>query len=309
MALDPQNVIRLVYGDGDFIYYSTSIDKGKTFSESKRIGEIAGMHLGMSRGPQIASSKDYSIVTAMDKKGNIHAFRLTHKSVRWEPLSNVNDIDGSAPEGLMSIAADADNNFYAVWLDVREDHQNNICFSVLQGDGNWSKNKFVYRSPDGHVCECCKPSIAVKGDRVSIMFRNWITGSRDLYLISSLDRGEKFGECTRLGNGTWPLNGCPMDGGGLAVNSDNLIQTAWQREGNVFYCEPGKPEQKISEGRGVGITDGIVYWQKGSALFVKQFQHEPQKIGEGTAINVMQLERGKIIAIWSNEMQIMLREL
>ena len=76
------------------------------------------MHLGMTRGPQIASSKDYSIVTAMDKKGNINCFRLDHKSGEWTKIKNVNDVDASAPEGLMSLAADNNNNFYAVWLNI-----------------------------------------------------------------------------------------------------------------------------------------------------------------------------------------------
>lgn len=147
------------------------------------------MHLGMTRGPQLASSKDYSVVTAIDKKGNILAFRLTHKTGKWEKITNVNDVDASAPEGLMSIAADDNNNFFAVWLDLREGQKNNISFSVLKGNSKWSKNSFAYKSPESHVCECCKPQIAVRGNNVSIMFRNWLKGSRDLYLIISLSSG------------------------------------------------------------------------------------------------------------------------
>ena len=106
-----------------------SVDGGKTFSQPKVVGRISEMHLGMTRGPQLPSSKDLSIVTAIDKKGNIHAFKLNHESDSWEKAGNVNDTDGSAPEGLITISADDKNNFYAVWLDLRENRKN--IFALL----------------------------------------------------------------------------------------------------------------------------------------------------------------------------------
>lgn len=306
---DLKNVVRLVYGNGDSIYYALSTDKGKTFSKPTLVAEVPEMQLGMSRGPQITSSKDYSVVTSMDKQGNIHAYRLTHRSGQWQKIGNVNDSEGSAPEGLMSIASDDNNNFFAVWLDLREERQNNICFSVLKRDGHWDKNKFVYKSPDGHVCECCKPSIVVNGNHVSIMFRNWLMGSRDLYLISSSDRGEKFTGATRLGNDTWHLNGCPMDGGGITINTDNHVRTAWQRQGYVYSCEPGKSEERIGEGRAVGINSKIVFWEKGQELFIKNDRGVPQKIGEGSSLSILQLTDRNILAIWSSEKRIMIKQL
>ena len=61
------------------------------------------------------------------------------------------------------------------------------------------------------------------------MLRNWLKGSRDLYLTISKDKGKKFSSAQKLGDGTWPLKGCPMDGGGLTLNG-NTVETAWQRE-------------------------------------------------------------------------------
>src|SRR6478609_4372274 len=177
LSLDSKGIIRLVYGQGDKIFYSFSKDHGVSFSKPFQIAEVTKLHLGMTRGPQLASSKDYSLVTSMDQNGNIHSFQLDHKTEKWTLIKNVNDVVGSAPEGLMSITADEANHFYAVWLDLREDKKNNtIAFSTLTGKGSWSKNKIVYTSPDKMVCECCKPSVAVRGKNVSLMFRNWING-------------------------------------------------------------------------------------------------------------------------------------
>ena len=304
ISVDSKGTIRLVYGDAtDNIYCATSTYHGKTFAPPVLVAQVPDMHLGMTRGPQVASSKDFSIITAMDQKGNIHAFRQLHKSGKWEKIANVNDRDGSAPEGLMAIAADNNNNFYAVWLDLRNDRKNNVCFASLN-DTRWSANKFLYKSPESHVCECCKPSIAVNGKTVAIMFRNWLNGSRDLYLMSSSDQGKHFSAAEKLGNGTWPLKGCPMDGGGLTIDSQGQIHTAWQREGVVYYAVPRQPEQSIGDGRSVSMTGNLITWQMGSDLIVKEINGEKKKIGVGTALKVLPLSDNTILAAWEQDDQI-----
>lgn len=304
LTIDRSGTVRLVYGKDDEIYYSRSSDYGKTFSTPVIIGKVKEMHLGMTRGPQLASSRDFSMVTAMDKVGNIHSFRLSHKTGKWERAGNVNDLQGSAPEGLMSIAADDKNTFYAVWLDLRENRKNNICFSSYNGKSNWSKNQFAYKSPESHVCECCKPSIAVKGKHVAIMFRNWLKGSRDLYFCESTDSGMNFTEAQKLGIGTWPLKGCPMDGGGITLDSEYRIQTAWQRDGAVFYAEPGKPEEKIADGRSVKVNGNIVTWARGSDLVLKKIHGKELEVGKGSALEAVALKDNSILAVWEKDNKI-----
>ena len=313
LSLDAKGIIRLVYGEGEKIFYSVSFDHGISFSKPTVIGEISGMHLGMTRGPQLASSKDYSIVTAMDRKGDIHSFRLDHQKKTWSITKNVNDVEGSAPEGLMSVTADESNNFYAVWLDAREDKNNKITFSMLTKNGSWSKNKIVYKSPDKTVCECCKPSIAIRDKNVSLMFRNWINGSRDLHLITSSDGGAKFGNVRKLGNGTWKLKGCPMDGGGLLMDDKNVIHTVWQREGVVYYDQPNQAENKIADGRSCGLfgsSTPFMTWQKDGRIYGHSLNDESEiNIGEGTAVSVIQLSNKVFFAAWEHEEKILFRKL
>ena len=83
----------------------------------------------------------------------------------------------------------------------------------------------IYTSPDTTVRQCCKPSVAVKGNNVYVMFRNWLKDSRDMYLIQSKDGGDTFGHAQKLGIGNWKLNACPMDGAGLSINGNAAIQT------------------------------------------------------------------------------------
>jgi hypothetical protein len=300
MALDAKGVLRLVYGEKEKIFCTESNDNGITFTKPVLVAEVPGMHLGMSRGPQIASSANYSMITAMDKSGNIYSFMLDHKKKQWVKAARINDHVDSAPEGLMGLASDDKNRFYAVWLDLRNDRKNNICISSFDNK-RWSPNKFAYVSDEDHVCECCKPSISVNGSSVAIMFRNWLKGSRDLYVTTSDNRGETFSPATKLGNGTWQLKGCPMDGGGISIDSQKQIHTAWQRDGVVFYAQPGQTEERIGDGRNISLNGNVITWQNGTALMIKEINGPSKSIGEGTALQAIRMKDGSIFAVWEKD--------
>lgn len=314
ITIDNLGTIRIIYGNEDKIYCATSVDNGLTFPDIQKVGEIKDMHLGMSRGPQVATSKNYTLVAAIDKKGSIHIFQLQHKSGKWTKVALANDIAGSAPEGLMSIAADHDDNFYAVWLDIRNDKHNKICFAKTTNKGlSWTKNKIAYTSPDKTVCECCKPGIVVSDSKVIIMFRNWLKGSRDLYLLQSDNKGTNFNKPIKLGNGTWKLSGCPMDGGGITLNDKSGINTVWQRQGSIYHTKPGEPENEIGKGRGCSITDPkspIITWQDGTKLKLKELNKaEVNEVGEGGFVKAIRTKDNNIFCAWEQDGNIAFKKL
>ncbi|MGF7079078.1 hypothetical protein [Mucilaginibacter sp. UYCu711] len=106
VSVDNKGTIRVVFGSGDQIFCATSTDHGVSFGKPVLVANVPDMHLGMSRGPQLASSKNYSVISAIDKSGAIHWFRLNRGAGQWKKMGVINDRSGSAPEGLMSIAAD-----------------------------------------------------------------------------------------------------------------------------------------------------------------------------------------------------------
>ncbi len=313
IATDNKGVIRLVFGRSDEIFCATSVDNGITFSKPQLVAHVPKMHLGMSRGPQLASSAAYSIITAIDKDGDIHWFRLKHGASTWENMGVINDLKGSAPEGLMNIAADNNNNFYAVWLDTRTGTHNQIYFSSLPANtSRWSKNLMAYQSPDGHVCECCQPHIAVRGAEIAIMFRNWIKGSRDLYVIKSANSGVSFASAQKLGNDTWKLDGCPMDGGSIGINGQNQIATTWQRKGLIYFCEPGKPEVFIGNGRNSSLaTNGAnlaVTFQNNDTLKTVTLKNKKETtIGNGGFLKSTLLKNNQTLYVWELDNKIMFK--
>lgn len=302
-AIDTKGTVRVVFGKNDVIYTMFSTDNGQNFSEPEKVASLPDMHLGMSRGPQIASSKNYSLITAMDKAGNIHAYKLNHSSNKWVALANVNDFKGSAPEGLMALTADKEDTFYAVWLDTRGNKKNKVYFSSLDaGKASWAANKLVYTSPDQSVCECCKPNIAFNDDKLTISFRNWLNGSRDIYYTSSTDKGNIFTAPQKFGQGTWKLEGCPMDGGGLVIGENGLISSVWQRKGEIFYSRENQPEQKVGTGRScalaqAGATTSIVWQEKDQIKLRKLNTNTTLALGKGNSPKVYTLTNGKILCL------------
>jgi hypothetical protein len=308
-AIDTKGVIRAVFGKGEQIYCMTSVNNGDSFSKPELVGELSGMHLGHTRGPQIASSKNYSMITAMDKVGNIHSYLLNHGSGGWKSAQTVNDIEESAPEGLMGVTADSEDNFYAVWLDTRLAKQNNIFVSSRNGKGKWSKNKLVYQSPEGHVCECCKPNIAVNGGKLAITFRNWVMGSRDIYYTVSADKGKTFTTAKKTGMGTWKLNACPMDGGGLSISEKGIISTAWQRGGDVFFWEENHPERKLGSGRDVNMLskggNPLAAWQANGNIMVMNLKTNITKdLGKGNSPKLYYINSTRSLCLWEIDNQV-----
>ncbi|MDB5109242.1 MAG: hypothetical protein JWR67_356, partial [Mucilaginibacter sp.] len=225
------------------------------------------------------------------------------------------DIKGSAPEGLMNIAADNNDHFYAVWLDLRTGKKNQIYFADLAGKAvRWSKNRLAYLSPDGHVCECCQPHIAVQGPEVAIMFRNWLNGSRDLYVLKSPNKGKSFSPAEKLGLDTWKLNGCPMDGGGIVIDPASSIMTTWQRKGTVYYCRPGQPEVYIGQGRtssisGTGVNTFISYQNNDTLKVVKPEDKKGLIIGNGAFLKSAVLPDHHLVCVWEQDKKIKFRKI
>jgi hypothetical protein len=307
LVIDEKGNLQLVYGAGDSIMYAYSSNGGQTFSAPLLISILPELAASHTRGPQIAATKKGLTVLASNSVGDIFSFSKTG-SGQWQKGGKVNDTDTTAKENLMALSGDGENAF-AVWLDLRENKHNKI-YGARSDDGgkSWSKNILIYASPDSTVCECCKPSVVVKGSNVYVMFRNWLQGNRDMYLVKSSDSGKTFGKASRLGNGSWKLNGCPMDGGGLAVKANGEINTVWRREGKVYAAIPGMPEQEIGTGKGstlASVNGKRVYaWTEQGNIIILTPQGEKKVIGKGSQPVLQALNNEHVICVWEHDHQI-----
>ena len=315
-AVSAAGVIAVVYGEGDQVFCRTSAD-GRAYGAATRVGEVRQLLLGGRRGPQIAAAGSGFVVTAIRKEGDLVSWRSGDAGRSWTGPTVVNDKAGSAREGLHGLAGGAAGSVHLTWLDLRDDRTKVYTAASRDGGQSWGANRLVYESPDGTVCECCQPTVAAD-DRgaVAIMWRNLLAGMRDMYLVRSSDGGRTFGAATKLGKGSWPLQACPMDGGGVAV-SGGRVTTVWRREDVVYSADPDAPEQALGRGRNAVVALGaaglVRAWQTPDGSIVLQTKGAAATpVGRGgfASLGAAPGGNGKVVLVWEDsERGAMVREL
>lgn len=248
-AVDDKGTVFVAFGSKNTVYCSVSRDGGRSFGKPVKVGRLTHLALGSRRGPRIVAGGGNAVIVACDHAtGLLLAWRSTDGGRTWQKPATINDNSpGTAGEGLHALTMTPDGKLFCVWLDHRLARKNQI-FGADSSDGGktWSKNRLIYRSPDGSVCPCCHPSVTsdAKGNLYA-MWRNALDGNRDMYFAVSHDGGRTFGKAAKLGSGTWRLDRCPMDGGAIAVFSPGQVTTVWRRRKQVFRTGPETGRERL----------------------------------------------------------------
>lgn len=304
VVTDLNNHIHIVYGTGDSIMYIESANGGQSFETPVCIDTLHNLVDFAMRGPQIAITKNGVSIVALNRTGDIFSYSKD-ESGKWKKGSRVNDVDSTCKEGFIGLGSDGNQNLFAAWLDLRGNKRNKIYgASSFDGGKTWKANQMLYISPDSSVCECCKVSVAMKDQHVYVMFRNWLNGNRDLYLMESMNAGQTFSTPQKLGKNNWPLEGCPMDGGGLSTNS-SPVQTTWRRHDSIFSAVPGEEEHFITKGKNPSVTTvdnhQLYAWAKSDTIFYKLNDRQEQVAGKGSLPSVQMINKSDAICVWTND--------
>jgi hypothetical protein len=99
-----------------------------------------------------------------------------------------------------------------------------------------------------------------------------------------------------------------MDGGGLAINKNNVVQTVWNRQGRLHACEPGKPEVEIGSGKGCTVESvngkNVYAWtEDGEVIFLKP-QGVKINLGKGQLPVIKSINNEHKICVWENDKQL-----
>ena len=227
----------------------------------------------------------------------------------------VNDVPGAPTEGLHVARRGSRKVIFSPRGSTSAAAKGTKLYGARSTDGGvtWSKNVLIYESPEGTICECCHPSVAIDpGGQILVMWRNWLAGARDMYLARSRD-GVTFSKPEKLGTGTWQLNACPMDGGGLAV-AQNRVVTAWRREHEIFLASPGEREVAIGEGVDVAIAGGAeVFTQSGRhrrrSMLLPGKEQSITVAPKGTFPSVCVLSNGHALAAWEDDGKVQVQQI
>jgi hypothetical protein len=316
-------IVAMAFGGGPSIYFTASTDQGKTFAPPVKVAETGALALGRHRGPRVVILKDALLISAihgekvatgphahgLPEAGNLSVWRSTDQGKTWSKASVINDVPGAAREGLHTIVAMPDgNSVFAVWLDLRDKGTRLYGAKSVDGGRTWSKNVQVYASPEGTICQCCHPSLAVDTrGTIRVMWRNVMDGSRDMHIASSTDGGLHFTQPAKLGEGTWKINACPMDGGGFVADADGKLTSAWRRENQIFLAESGKTERSLGPGKDVAIVKNargpFVAWTRGTSIVMQVPGEAEQRVlgADGGFVHLLALDARKVIAAWESK--------
>ena len=304
--------VAMAFGSGTSIYLARSTDNGRTFSAPAKVADLPKLLLGRHRGPRVVFSGDTIIVSAIATESDLFVWRSTDNGRTWSKPITVNDKPTAAREGLHAMTVDPAGHLAAAWLDDRLPGGKRL-WGAFSNDGGatWSKNVQLY---DGTICECCHPSLLSLGKgEFAVMWRNKLDGSRDFY-VRHLRDGKPVGGAVKQGEGTWKLDACPMDGGGIAL-SHGAISTAWRREHEIYLARPGKPEVKLGPGMDVALAANAkgeyAVWTdaKGIDALVPG-SSTPTRLAEtGAFPAIIALPDGAMLAAWEENGAISTRRL
>ncbi len=314
--------VALVYGAGDAIYVRMSLDAGRSFGDPVLVPSHGKLALGARRGPRVALTSGAILVAAVTGEkgrgadGDLYVWRSSDGGRTWSEGQRINDVPGSAREGLHGMAAAANGLVFVTWLDLRVKGTRLYGAVSLDGGLSWSPNVQVYESPSGSICQCCHPTVAVDDSgQIAVLFRNLVDGARDMYLIRSHDFGETFGPAAKLGSGTWLLNACPMDGGDLKLGRHGTAVAVWRREMELYTLREGGEEEFLGNGRNAVVAlakaGPVFVWSAGKGLKIRKPEsREAETLAEPASdATLVSLPDGGVLGAWEHEGSIVVSRL
>lgn len=298
---------------------------GKASGAPVRVNPEAGIATAW-RGdqPSLAVAKNGSVyvvwtarVEVNGKKGTDLYLSVSNDMGRtFAAPVKINDDQVPAAHGMHALDVAGDGRIYVSWLDERNVH---VPKPSAKADGHHMESNrelFIADSTDGgrtfsrnrkiaaDACPCCKTALAVAADgTVYVSWRHVLPENfRHIAVTSSSDAGATFSKPVIVSDDKWMLQGCPVSGPSLSVDSGGALKVLWYAagEGNTpgLYTAESKdkgrtfsPRQLLAqEGvRGTpvlaanGSSDVAIWEMTGGAAAETRFR----KLGtEGAAISV-----------------------
>lgn len=205
--MDARGVVHLVYLKGDpgaaDIFYVRREPGKEGWSPPLRVNSRPGsaVAMGTIRGAQLAVGKGgrvHVVWNGASKGGAPMLYtRLNDAGTAFEPQRNLirltYDLDGGG-----SVAADGAGNVHVAWhahdASGKNEQARRLWVARSKDDGKtFSREAPAYEKPTG-ACACCgAKAFADRKGTVYILYRSASTPvDRDMYLLVSRDRGERF---------------------------------------------------------------------------------------------------------------------
>jgi hypothetical protein len=109
--------IWLAYAKDSELFAAYSSDGGATFSSAVKLAGKEKFMIGMRRGPRIVAEGERVTVTVIGSE--LLSFHSTDGGRTWSGAHTINEVAGSAREGLHDLTAAPGGRVFVTWLDLR----------------------------------------------------------------------------------------------------------------------------------------------------------------------------------------------
>lgn len=325
VALDDGGTLHLVYYTGDAhhgdLFYARSKDGGANFSSALPVNEGgSAIAAGTIRGAQLALGKAGRVHVAWNGSNNAGPLnpdagkpgapmlytRLKDSGDGFEQERNVMH-HSFGLDGGGSIAADKTGNVYVAWHGIGESEakgtgkegeaRRRVWLTKSEDAGKTFSAEAKAWAQETGACGCCGMKVfASRNGEVFALYRSAAESvHRDIYLLSSNDRGRTFqGRLLHK----WNINACPMSSMDFAENANGVV-AAWETGGQVYWARitgggTFQPIPAPGEGKGrkhprLSVNDRgevlLVWtegtgWQKGGSLAYQLYDRAGKPSGE-----------------------------
>ena len=178
--------------------------------------------------------------------------KLSGEKIKEDFLLNTDGVE--AEHGFVSIIANNKKGFFITWLDGRNtiekkldgDHKPmTIRFAEITDKGDVIKESEL----DSSTCDCCQTSIAITNNGPIVVYRDRGEKEvRDIYSVKNING--TWEEPNAVRDDGWIINGCPVNGPKVAVNSKDLA-VAW------FTVSNENPLVNVSFSKNNGNSFGV----------------------------------------------------
>ncbi len=267
------------------LLYRHSEDGGARWAQPARVDAGMPLPFSLHRGmdAQLAAADDRLVAVWMTAgtdqwgSGPMATSLSDDGGKTWRAGPNPADDGSTMGHGFIDIATDRAGTFHLTWLDSRDGQQGLRYARSEDGGKSWSANVTAKAA----TCECCSNAIvAVDDGEAAILFRDG--NPRDMRLVRSRNRGQRWLPPVAAGGFDWRFNGCPHVGGSLAL--------AGKGEGAVFHALTWTGKTDRTGIYHVALPNG------------DQPASEPKQLGDATASHpdLAADAQGRLAAVWDS---------
>lgn len=264
VAVDRDGVVHLIYFKGEEmagdIYYVRKSARDTEFSKPLRVNSVPGSAVatGSIRGAQIALGRSGRVHVAWLGSGKAQPrgpgnatpmlyTRLNDAGTAFEPQRNVMQF-AVGLDGGGSLAADNFGDVYVVWHrnpDKNGEANRRVWVAHSRDGGKTFAREVLANRDSTGACGCCGlRAFADDHGTLYILYRAAREAiHRDMYLLTSSDRGRTFREDLVS---PWELNACPMTTDFVSQAEANVL-IAWQTQEQVYYATVFRATHKLSD--------------------------------------------------------------